>query len=135
MVTRAWSKFVSLVLVLLLGGAAHACACVGMKPVAAVAQAPVDADPHACCKDPAPAPEKSPAKDPCENCNLRHAPAMNVPDRNVAPPAPELLAILPFDIESDLPIAAASLERAANEDVPIPPLLSDLFHLGCQLTS
>ena len=152
--TRLRSKALVAVLALALVGAQAVCAC--LSPGAAerachavgrveVADTPAPADPHACCKhgsddpsDPSPSPAPAvPAGDPCGHCNLLH------PAQRVAPEEPAK-AVSPFDragialasadfLPAQRPVLAPVSARLAD-DVPIPPLLRDLFHCHCLLT-
>jgi hypothetical protein len=129
-----WSKLLAVLLAVMFTGAAHACLCAGMGNGAA--QATAETDPHACCK---PDGEKVPAtpasEDPCKNCNAQHRLTLTVPEKAGTAPALDFAFVTASTI--DLPSLEARTEFRAypgNDDVPIPPLLRDLFHSSCQLT-
>jgi hypothetical protein len=133
-----WAKITAVLLSLTVAGAAHACLCIGGMPKAPGAEAaPAEADPHACCKakQRPNAPESPAPNDPCRDCNLRNPLTLSVPEQGTMPPAPELAPV--FLAGHDLADASGPHvpdAYSAADDVPIPPLLRDLFHTSCRLT-
>lgn len=133
MITR-WPKLLAVLLAVMFTGAAHACMCAGMAN--AKAQVPTPADPHACCKPDA---EKAPAapasEDPCKNCTAQHPLTLTVPEKTSSASTPDFAVVALSAIDLALVEALVELpSRPGNDDVPIPPLLRDLFHSSCQLT-
>lgn len=72
----------------------------------------------------------SPPEDgnPCERCNLKNRPDQIHPDRHDSAPAPEPAFESPVVITTTPAEAEDAATRGMAEDVPIPPLLQDLFH-------
>ena len=124
-----WCKLLSVLLALSIAGLANACLCAGMI------SAPVPTSTsHACCKSEQPAPA-APAKDRCADCNLRNRQVTSLPDNQVTLVAPQfayVLASAPETHESHIVLARVAYDGA--RDVPIPPLLVDLYHSACLLT-
>lgn len=127
-----WSKLLAVLLTVTSIGAAHACMCAGMADTAS--QVSTSTDPHACCKPDA---EKAPpaSEDPCKNCNAQHPQTLTVPEKAATAPTLEFAVASLSAI--DLVLVEALVEipsHPGNGDVPLPPLLRDLFHSSCQLT-
>jgi hypothetical protein len=86
-----------------------------------------------CCHRRGAALESSvPAKsDPCERCNLVHRTDQIAPDQGVAASVNSHLLAPSFEaplVAEPLVLQPAFTTAARNADVPIPPLLRDLFH-------
>jgi hypothetical protein len=127
-----YSKLLAIMLSVVITGAAHICLCAEMTEPTVPA-----ADPHACCNS-ADGKKTSPpptSEDPCKDCNLRHQQVANAPEKSLLVSGPDLLL---FSLSAiDLARCDALIVQPSHrvtDDMPIPPLLQDLYHTFCLLT-
>ena len=83
----------------------------------------------------APVPPPSEQDTPCESCNVIHPADRIQPERQDAPVTvyQPFLALAPVPTIYASVLALPLAARSGAERVPIPPLLSDLFHSGILL--
>jgi hypothetical protein len=95
---------------------------------------------HACCQsDPI---RSAPAQDPsdgksCPNCDRMRAACMMATPKAVVDPV-ALQSAIPCAVPAIPTLIAPSINSLAHrvaDDIPIPPLLQDLFHTSCLLTT
>ena len=131
--SRYFHKLFALTIALATAGAQVVCAC---PTPSALHQAPpavtkLCAGEKECCRKLQASKPVEPARqEPCNKCNLKHRTEQAIPDQQAGSAVPQLaLVALAAPVSLSATVDVFATQSHVLEALPLPPLLSDLFHV------